>query len=169
VYVAGEVAHPGLYSVPQGARAADAVKKAGGLLPNADAAGVNLAERVADGAEVEVDAIGQRAARTGSAVRRSTRGSTHRRGRRRTRPGRAAGDASDSPPEDPADGMVAVDVNAADVEALAQVPGLGRSIAGRIVEMRERAGPFSTLDELLDVNGVTQSRLERARPYLRAP
>jgi DNA uptake protein ComE-like DNA-binding protein len=49
------------------------------------------------------------------------------------------------------------------------VPGVGRAIAGRIVELRGREGSFATLDELLDVAGMTQTRLERARPYFREP
>ena len=52
---------------------------------------------------------------------------------------------------------------------LAAVPGIGRAIAARIVELREREGSFTSLDELLDVAGMTASRLERARPYLATP
>jgi competence protein ComEA len=62
-----------------------------------------------------------------------------------------------------------VDVNAADAAELAAVPGIGRAVAARIVELREREGSFASLDELLDVAGMTQSRLERARSYLRDP
>jgi DNA uptake protein ComE-like DNA-binding protein len=32
-----------------------------------------------------------------------------------------------------------------------------------------REGNFTTIDELLDVAGMTQARLERARPYLKEP
>jgi competence protein ComEA len=167
VYVAGEVAHPGLYAVPPGARAADAVKRAGGFRADADTAGINLAERVADGAEIDVEAIGQRSARTRPSTQHRIRGSTHRRSRR-SYPSHGD-EAIDSPNADIQDAAAAVDVNAAGAQALAQVPGVGRAIAGRIVEMRERTGPFASLDELLDVAGMTQSRLERARPYLRGP
>ena len=65
--------------------------------------------------------------------------------------------------------QASVDVNAADAAELAAVPGIGRAVAARIVELREREGRFASLDELLDVAGMTQSRLERARPYLRQP
>ncbi|MFY9720315.1 MAG: helix-hairpin-helix domain-containing protein, partial [Candidatus Cybelea sp.] len=67
----------------------------------------------------------------------------------------------------PPDGSV--DVNAADAAELAAVPGIGGAVATRIVEVRGRDGSFASLDELLDVAGMTQSRLERARPYLRNP
>ncbi|HZZ00874.1 MAG TPA: helix-hairpin-helix domain-containing protein [Candidatus Baltobacteraceae bacterium] len=145
VYVAGAVAKPGLYRLTSESRAADAVAAAGGMRPSADAAGVNLAARVRDGDEVFVPAIGE-APRSGARVRARSSG------RRRT-------------PEPP---VLALDVNAAAEDQLAAVPGIGRALAARIVAMREADGAFSTLDALLDVSGMTQSRLERARPYLSA-
>ena len=54
VSVVGLVARPGLVSLPTGARVADAVQAAGGLLPEADPASVNLAALVADGAQISV-------------------------------------------------------------------------------------------------------------------
>ncbi len=144
VYVAGAVAKPGLYRLHAGDRYARAVALAGGLSASADRAGVNLAARAADGDEIYVPAVGE-----------SERGRTPaRHGRRR----------SASPP--PAS---SVDLNAAGAAALAAVPGIGHAVAQRIVEMREREGNFTSIDELLDVAGMTQARLERARPYLQQP
>ncbi|HEX3370603.1 MAG TPA: ComEA family DNA-binding protein, partial [Candidatus Cybelea sp.] len=143
VYVAGAVRRPGLYHLQFGDRYARAVELAGGLSPQADAAGVNLAAPAGDGDEIDVPATGQAA----TAHRQA------RRGRHRTQ----------SPAE------ASVDINAADAAALGAVPGIGRAIAQRVVDLREREGPFSSADELLDVAGMTQSRLERARPYLRQP
>ncbi|MGB9650252.1 MAG: helix-hairpin-helix domain-containing protein, partial [Candidatus Cybelea sp.] len=65
--------------------------------------------------------------------------------------------------------LESVDVNRSDAAELAAVPGIGRAVAQRVVELRRREGAFASLDELLDVAGMTQSRLERARPYLRQP
>ncbi len=144
VYVAGAVAKPGLYRVASGARAADAVTAAGGMRPSADTAGVNLAEPVRDGDEIFVPAIGD-----APRVRARLHTTRSRRGRS---PGVSA---------------LALDVNSAAADQLATVPGIGSALAARIVALRQADGAFSTLDELLDVSGMTQSRLERARPYLR--
>ncbi|HXB81980.1 MAG TPA: ComEA family DNA-binding protein [Candidatus Acidoferrum sp.] len=144
VYVAGAVVRPGLYHLHLGDRYAQAVASAGGFKASADAAGVNLAQHAADGEEIYVPAAGE---------------APHARAREtRTRRHRA------TPPPDGS-----VDVNAADAAELAAVPGIGRAVAARIVELREREGSFASLDELLDVAGMTQSRLERARSYLREP
>jgi competence protein ComEA len=143
VYVAGAVRRPGLYHLQFGDRYARAVELAGGLSPQADAAGVNLAAPAGDGDEIDVPVAGQTAR-----VHRQARHSRHH--------AQAPAEAS-------------VDLNAADATQLGAVPGIGRAVAQRVVELRQRQGPFASLDELLDVAGMTQSRLERARPYLRQP
>ncbi|HEX3458658.1 MAG TPA: ComEA family DNA-binding protein [Candidatus Baltobacteraceae bacterium] len=150
VYVTGAVKRPGLYQLRAGDRYAKALELAGGLGTSADSAGVNLAQRASDGDEIDVPAAGERA--RASTTRRAT--PNHHRGRRR---------AATPPPD------ASVDVNAAGEVELAAVPGIGRAVAGRIVELRQREGNFTSLDELLDVAGMTSSRLERARPYLRDP
>ena len=143
VYVAGAVKQPGLYRLRSGDRNEQAIALAGGLSPSAQVGAVNLAQRVNDGDEIYVPTQGEAL---------HTRTSQHR-SRRHASP----------PPEG------SVDVNAAAADQLASVPGIGRSIASRIVELRQREGSFALLDELLDVAGMTSTRLERARPYLRGP
>lgn len=56
VAVAGKVRKPGVVRLPPGARVADAVAAAGGALPGADLASVNLARKVVDGEQVVVGA-----------------------------------------------------------------------------------------------------------------
>ena len=60
VSVVGLVARPGLVTLPSGARVADAVEAAGGFLPEADPASVNLAAVVADGEQIAVGVPGRR-------------------------------------------------------------------------------------------------------------
>jgi competence protein ComEA len=137
VYVAGEVRRPGLYRVPPGARANDAVKKAGSFSPAADRAAVNLAEIVQDGEEIRVP-------RTGESMPRARK--TVRRKRARVR--------------------MSVDLNSASAGELAQVPGLGQTLAERIVAYRAQNGPFASLDELADVSGFTPRRIDTLAQYL---
>ena len=58
VQVSGEVQSPGIYALPRGARLADAITAAGGLTAAADATSVNQVERLYDGLQVHVAAIG---------------------------------------------------------------------------------------------------------------
>jgi len=68
VSVVGLVARPGLVTLPTGARVAEAVEAAGGLLPEADPASVNLAAVVTDGQQVAVGVPGAGAPAAGAAT-----------------------------------------------------------------------------------------------------
>jgi competence protein ComEA len=54
VHVVGAVRRPGVYRLPAGSRARDAVRRAGGASRRADLGSVNLATRLADGEQVRV-------------------------------------------------------------------------------------------------------------------
>lgn len=60
-----------------------------------------------------------------------------------------------------------VDINTATWPELAQLPEIGEGLARRIVESREKEGPFLTHAQLRRVRGIGPKRLERIRPYLR--
>ncbi|WP_299956692.1 ComEA family DNA-binding protein [uncultured Modestobacter sp.] len=69
VSVVGQVAAPGLVTLPAGARVADALAAAGGLLPTADPASVNAAAVVTDGEQIAIGVPGVAApAAAGSAA-----------------------------------------------------------------------------------------------------
>jgi competence protein ComEA len=125
VSVVGLVVRPGLVTLPQGARVADAVAAAGGLLPDAEPASVNLAAVVSDGQQVAVGVPG--AGVVGGAA-----------------PGGAGATAGAGP----------VDLNAATAADLDGLPGIGPVLAQRIVEHRERNGPFRSVEQLDDVPGI---------------
>ena len=57
-----------------------------------------------------------------------------------------------------------VNINEADAETLAELlQGVGQSRAKAIVEYREQNGPFDSLDELAEVNGVGEATIELNR------
>lgn len=60
----------------------------------------------------------------------------------------------------------AVDVNSATAAELESVPGIGKALAQRIVEFREKNGPFGQLDDLVKVRGIGEKSIVRLRPYL---
>lgn len=66
----------------------------------------------------------------------------------------------------PLDYRFLVDVNDAEWSELAQLPGVGPTIAQRIVETRGESGDFRTLEDLRRVNGVGPRKLEGMRRYL---
>lgn len=56
-----------------------------------------------------------------------------------------------------------INLNTADVDELMTLPGIGPVIAQRIVDFREEYGPFSAVEELLDVSGIGEKKLEAVK------
>jgi competence protein ComEA len=65
-------------------------------------------------------------------------------------------------------GAYHVDINTADVAELDLLPGIGRTLAGRIVEHRQKKGPFQTVEGLSQVPGLTAARVAKLRPLIEA-
>ena len=163
VYVAGAVVHPGVYALSGDARARDALAKAGGATHDADLVAVNLAAHVADGDEIAVPRDGDEASGpvTRSASHRTSSSPAARRTRRR--PHRTPSTAARA-----LAGVRTVDLNSADASTLAELPGIGPTLAERIVEFRTLNGPFASVDGLADVAGITPQRLDSLIPLLTA-
>jgi competence protein ComEA len=138
-HVAGAVASPGVYRLGPGARVADLLEVAGGAAEGADVGQVNLAAPVVDGERLYVPKVGEVVAAPSTPTSGSTPGSP----------------------------TALVDLNTADAAALEALPGIGPATAAAILEERGRRGRFSTVDELLDVSGIGEAKLEQLRDLVR--
>ena len=67
----------------------------------------------------------------------------------------------------PGDGLI--DINVADETELQKLPGVGPVLAGRIVSHRETDGRFESVEDLLDVPGIGETRLASIRDLIRPP
>ena len=59
-----------------------------------------------------------------------------------------------------------IDLNAATVAQLEQVPGIGPATAKAIIQLREKSGHYQRVEDLLAIHGISQSRYEKMKPYL---
>lgn len=66
----------------------------------------------------------------------------------------------------PEDISFQVDVNQAEWPELAQLPGIGETLARRIVEFRDQRGPFLDHQDIRNVKGIGPKKLEQIEPYL---
>jgi competence protein ComEA len=146
VHVAGAVVRPGVVTVPGGSRVADALAAAGGLRTDADPDRLNLAAVLRDGERVAVPVAGQPAPVLAEGGGGSAGG-----------PGGTGGGSGD-------DKVVGtVDLNTATEAELEGLPGVGPSTAAAIVEHRTSSGPFRSVEDLLDVRGIGDAKLEQLR------
>src|ERR1700716_985049 len=59
-----------------------------------------------------------------------------------------------------------IDLNAATIKELEELPGVGPVTAQRIIEARQKSGRFRRVEDLLAIRGISTKRLEILRPYV---
>ena len=131
VAVVGEVANPGLMTLNEGSRIADALQIAEPL-PHADLLAHNQAQLLVDGQQIHVQAIGAAPL--------------------------AGGETATS-----GGGAGTVSLNNASASELTALPGVGEATAAAIVAHREANGPFTAVEQLMDVRGIGPAKFETMR------
>lgn len=61
-----------------------------------------------------------------------------------------------------------LNINTATAAELSVLTGIGEILAGRIIQYREDNGPYKTVDELLNVNGIGEGKLNKIFDYIYA-
>jgi len=137
VHVSGAVVRAGVYDLPVGARVQDAVEAAGGFVAEADKNAINLAARVEDAEKLDVPYVSgfEPPEEEGFTV------------------------VSEGTPS-PLAGEDLVDINTASQAELEELPGIGPSLAGRIIEYREQDGPFARIEDIVNVSGIGSATYE---------
>ncbi len=144
VHVGGCVSAPGVYCLAEGDRVADAIAQAGGMTAEAAPDALNLARVLTDGEQVIVASAADVA--------------------------EAAAGATPDSPSSPASAAAArggmVNINTASSQELQTISGIGEAKAKRIIDYREKNGPFKTVDELTNVSGIGEKTLEGLRDQI---
>ena len=60
----------------------------------------------------------------------------------------------------------AIDINAATIDELTKIPGIGESTAKKIIDYRETNGGFITKSEIMNVSGIGQKKYESIKDYI---
>ncbi len=140
VDVAGKVLHPGIYRLPQGSRAVDAIKAAGKQLKGVSLTDINLAEVLTDGEQIIVGAPAvstsiSKSKKAGAAKGKITSGT--------------------------------ININTATVVQFEQLPGIGAVMAARIFAYRTAHGAFATINDLTKVSGMGKSKFANLKSFVR--
>lgn len=139
VDVVGKVRRPGIVTLPAGSRVNDAVVKAGGLRAGAHTEALNLARLLVDGEQI---VVGQPAQAAAAPVPGASSTSTT---------GAAASGAL-------------VNINTAGLSELDELPGVGPVTAQKILDYRTAHGAFTSVDGLLEVDGIGDKTLADIAP-----
>lgn len=139
VYVCGAVRSPGVYELDADARINDALEAAGGFAENADIDIVNLADVAADGQKIYFPVEGEDIT---SDI------------------GKNQNDLADAGSDS------LININEAGVEELTELPGIGETRAGQIVEYRQTYGRFSDKEDLKNVSGIGDSIYRKLETYI---
>lgn len=150
VHVGGAVKSPGVYRLQEGQRVYEAVSLAEPE-EDADLDLLNLAAVLKDSQKIIVPRKGE-TLRPGHDSPSGSGG-----GYGSGSAGSGSGVVSPSYP---------LNVNTASAGELETLPGIGPVLAGAIIDYRERCGPFSKLEDLLNVSGIGEKILARISGYL---
>lgn len=148
VHVVGAVPRPGLYEFAEGARVQDAIDAAGGLLASANVDVVNLAALLEDGQQLNIPykdgEVPQETSSNDSLVL----------------PGTTKTDTSIESSGDK------ININTASLEELDSLPGIGPTIAQRIIDYRTDNGPFQTIEDIMNVSGIGPSTFDNMKELI---
>lgn len=144
VHITGEVKKQGLIYLKEGSRVADAIEKAGGETKNADLSQINLAYVLQDGQKIYVPNKNEKISQyiTGNSGNNDTE----------------ENNTSNLSKKDSK-----VNINTANQSELDSLPGIGPSIAQKIIDYREENGNFKTIEELQNVKGIGDSKYEEIK------
>ncbi len=148
VNVIGGVVHPGVYALPEGSRIQDAVDAAGGLLAGTDTGSMNMAAKLEDGQQVEIP---------GGVTAVSTSGSGGVPFTILTTPAPSATALS------PAD---QININTATLAELDSLPNIGVTTAQNIIAYRTQHGPFSQIEDIMNVPGIGPATFDAIKNYI---
>jgi competence protein ComEA len=59
-----------------------------------------------------------------------------------------------------------VNINTASATEIATLPGVGAKMAARIIEYRQKNGPFKKVEELMNVRGIGEKNFLKLKPQL---
>lgn len=136
VDVAGKVRRPGIAVLDAGSRVVDAVEAAGGAKPGVNLTSINLARVLVDGEQI---VVGARLAVTPAA------------------PGAPGSGGPDAGP--------LVNLNLASQSELETLPQVGPVTATSIIAWRGQNGGFTSVEELLEVDGIGPATLAQITPF----
>ena len=139
VYISGEVKNPGVYYIDEESRLVDLIDICGGFNENADISELNLAEKLNDAEKIDVPKIIEE---------------------EDAEPNMSQQESISNENE-----TDLININTASKEELKELKGIGDTLADNIIEYRKYT-KFENIEDILNVNGIGNSKFEAIREYI---
>ena len=145
VYVTGEVNNPGVIELEENSRIEDAINLSGGLTNFANLQNVNLAFVLEDGQKLYIPNINDNenveyiSLENGDNIVETTKSNSKN---------------------------SKININKAALNELETLPGVGASLAERIITYRKENGLFTSIEDLKNVSGIGEKKFENLKDYI---
>nr|WP_275400584.1 helix-hairpin-helix domain-containing protein [Enterococcus faecium] len=141
--IKGSVKEPGIYSFSSEERVYDVLKRAGGLLEEADSNRINFSAKIEDQQVLYIPAVGEELPEyLDQLVSPEGKQST-----------------ADSEPSK-------ININTASPSELQQIPGIGSVKAQEIIRFREENGSFQKVEDLQEISGIGEKTVEKLKNFV---
>ena len=174
IYIIGEVNQPGVVILDEGSRISDAINSAGGTTANADLSKINLVYTLQDGMKINIpnseqlkkepdfqyitsnasdETLNESSSGNGSvSASSSSNGSSN--------DNKTSGNSIDAQSN-------IVNINTATQTELETLPGIGPSLALRIIEYRKENGKFNNIEEIKNVKGIGEAKYDDIKKHIK--
>lgn len=159
VHISGAVNIEGIVELEAGSRIANAIEKAGGVKENADMTDINLAYPLEDGMKIHIPTKEETEANKNNenmideSYVTSSSGGVSSKEDTNSIQGSSKSTTSNEK----------VNINTATQEELDTLPGIGPSIASKIIDYREQNGKFNSIEEIKEVSGIGDAKYEKIK------
>ncbi|EGP4884082.1 competence protein ComEA [Enterococcus faecium] len=141
--IKGSVKEPGIYSFSSEERVYDVLKRAGGLLEEADSDRINFSAKIEDQQVLYIPAVGEE-------LPEHLNQSASPEGKQST---------ADTEPSK-------ININTASPSELQQIPGIGSVKAQEIIRFREENGSFQKVEDLQEISGIGEKTVEKLKNFV---
>lgn len=162
VDVCGAVVNPGVYELDVGSRIFQALDAAGGYLPEAAEEYLNRARELSDGQQIYVPTREEIETDLECLSVKAPEG---------IQPSQEEGAApagSGNAPENAGISEEKIDLNTADASLLSTLSGIGQSKAEAIIAYRQEHGGFSSIEEIMNVEGSKEGTFSKIKDKISA-
>lgn len=149
VHIAGQIKNPGVIALNEGARIIDAINAAGGTTEEADLSKVNLAYILEDAQRIYIPSINEK---ENESYISNGSGQT------------SIVSAKSNTGEKTS--IEKVNINTANETELQEIPGIGQSIASKIIAYRKENGKFDSIEDIKKVSGIGTSKYNSIKNYI---